>query len=122
MCYFLKKFLAIITVLPCCNNLTAQSPTDTLIQLKDAVQMAQDRYHLLQSKKYEADAAKSNINIVKYSKMPTIDASYQAGFGTANNLTGIFYPGGLLPMTGPPSLSNNFTPGTGTAASVLLPC
>ena len=52
--------------------------------------------------------------------MPTIDASYQAGFGTANNLTGIFYPNGILPMTGPPSTSNNFNPATGSAASILL--
>jgi outer membrane protein TolC len=75
---------------------------------------------LLQAKKYEANAAVKNIDVAKYSKLPTIDATYQAGFGTANNLTGIFYPYGVLPMTGPPSISNNYTPATGSAASLLL--
>src|SRR5258708_40038911 len=52
--------------------------------------------------------------------MPTIDASYQANLSTANNLTGQFYPSGILSMTGPPSASNHYSPATGSAASVLL--
>src|SRR5258708_39105375 len=52
--------------------------------------------------------------------MPTIDASYQANLSTANNLTGQFYPYGILSMTGPPSTSNNYSPATGSAASILL--
>src|SRR5258708_31332358 len=52
--------------------------------------------------------------------MPTIDASYQANLSTANNLTGQFYPSGILSMTGPPSINNNYSPATGSAASILL--
>ena len=98
----------------------AQTPLDTLIHLKDAVQMAEQRYHLLQADKYEAEAAQQNIALAEYSRKPTIDASYQANVGTANNLTGLFYPGGILPMTGPPSAANNYRPATGSAASLLL--
>lgn len=98
----------------------AQTPADTLIRLRDAVQMAKQRYHLLQAKKYEAGAALKNVEVVKYSRLPGIDASYQAGFATANNLIGVFYPNGLLPMTGPPSTSNRYDPATGSAASILL--
>lgn len=98
----------------------AQTLTDTAIQLKDALRLSEERYHLLKSKKLDADAATKYVDVVKYSKLPTIDASYQAGFGTANNLTGIFYPNGILPMTGPPSVSNQYSPATGSAASVLL--
>ncbi len=93
---------------------------DTLVHITDALQMAEMHYHLLKSKKLEADAALQNTEIVKYSRTPSIDAGYQAGLGTANNLTGIFYPNGFLPMTGPPTTSNNFSPATGSAASVLL--
>lgn len=93
---------------------------DSIVHLKDALKMAEQNYHLLKSKKLEAAAAVKNIDVTKYNRMPTIDASYQAGIGTANNLTGIFYPNGILPMTGPPSVTNNFSPATGSAASVLL--
>jgi outer membrane protein len=109
-----------ISVLLVWSNAVAQMPVDTLIRLKDAVQLAEQRYHLLKFHKYEADAAKKNIDVTKYSRLPTIDATYQAGFGTANNLTGIFYPYGILPMTGPPSSGNNYNPAAGSAASILL--
>ena len=98
----------------------AKAQSDTSVHLSDALKMAEANYHLLKSKKLEADAAAKNIDLTKYNRLPTIDASYQAGVGTANNLTGIFYPNGMLPMTGPPSTSNNYNPATGSAASVLM--
>ena len=98
----------------------AQTPTDTLLQLKDAIRLSEERFHFLKSKKLEADAATKNIDVIKYSKLPTIDASYQANIATANNLTGIFYPNGILPISGPPTSGNNYSPATGSAASVLL--
>ena len=111
------KFLIAILF---CSNVVAQTPSDTLIQLKGAITLAEQRYYLLKSKKYQADAATKYIDVVKYSRLPTIDASYQAGLGTANNVTGIFYPIGILPISGPPSSGNNYSPAMGSAASVLL--
>lgn len=102
------------------NTVIAQTSPDTLVQMKDAVRMAEERYHLLQARKYEADAAAKNVDVVKYSRLPTIDASYQANIATANNLTGMFYPNGILPVSGPPSASNNYSAATGSAASLLL--
>lgn len=98
----------------------AQLPADTVLHLNDALRLSEDRYHLLQSKKFEADAATKYINVIKYSKLPTIDASYQANIATANNLTGMFYPNGILPISGPPSSANNYSPATGSAAGILL--
>jgi outer membrane protein TolC len=97
-----------------------QTNKDTSITLKDALTLAEQRYHLLIAGKYESDAALKNIDVVKYSRLPTIDASYQANIATANNLTGMFYPNGILPISGPPSASNNYSPATGSAASLLL--
>lgn len=102
------------------TNSIAQQPADTVVRLNDMIQLAAQRYHLLQAKRSEATAAAQNVAVMKYSKLPGIDASYQAGFGTANNLTGMFYPTGLLPISGPPSNNNNFSPATGSAASILL--
>src|SRR3982751_2945136 len=90
--------------------LQAQIQDDTLIHLKDAVLLAEQRAPLLQSKRYESEAAARNIDITRYNtSMPSIDATYQAGVGTANNLTGIFYPNGILPMSGPPSVENRYS-------------
>jgi outer membrane protein len=123
MRYFLVPFLLFLFL---SNRLFAsvqyikENQTDTLITIRSALQMAEQRYPLLQSKQLEAKAAAQNVNVIKYNKQPAIDAAYQAGVGTANNLTGMFYPGNILPVTGPPSLVNNYTPAVGTAASLLL--
>ena len=86
------------------SNIThAQPAVDTVIGLKDAVDLAVKRYHALQATRYEAEAAEKNQSIVKFTRRPTIDAGYQANVATANNLAGMFYPTGMLPMTGPPS-------------------
>ncbi len=98
----------------------AQSATDTLIHLKDAVSLAEQNYHLSKAAKYEADAADENVKVVKYNKLPTIETSYQAGMATANNLSGMFYSNGILPISGPPSSENNYTVVSGSAASILL--
>lgn len=115
-----KSFkICIVFFLTACTA-SAQSPSDTLIQMKDAVLLAEQNYHLLKARKYEAEAANANIDVVKYSRLPAIDATYQANIATANNVTGIFYPNGLLPISGPPSSGNNYNAATGSAASILL--
>ena len=98
----------------------AQTSMDTLLQLNGAVMMAEQRYHLLKSKKYEVDAALKYVEVVKYSRIPTIDASYQVDLATANNITGMYYPGGVVPISGPQSAVNNFNPATGSVAGLLV--
>ncbi len=115
-----KRLIGISISVLLAQIVIAQTPADTLVRLSDAVLLAEQNYHLLKARKYEADAANENVNVAKYSKLPTIDATYQAGIATANNLTGMFYPNGVLPITGPPSSGNNYAAATGSAASVLL--
>src|SRR6266496_4975215 len=115
-----KSFLLFSTLLLVAKNTISQNLSDTLIKMKDAVLLAEQNYHLLKARKYEVDAAYKNVDVVKYSRLPTIDVTYQANIATANNLIGIFYPNGLLRMTGPPSASNSYNPAIGTAASILL--
>lgn len=120
MCKKLLPFGFLFIVFTSNNFTYAQNVSDTLLQLKGALVLAEQRYPLLKSKQYEINAAQSYTDVVKYSRLPTIDASYQAGFATANNTTGMFNPNGLFPISGPPSANNNFTPATGSAASLLL--
>lgn len=98
----------------------AQAPADTVLPLKAALTLAKQNYHLLKARKLETDAAAAAVGTAKYSRLPTIDAGYQANLSTANNLTGQFFPYTLLPMTGPPSIANSYTPATGSAASILI--
>lgn len=114
-----KKWQPILLLTISSATVWAQQ-TDTLIRLKDAVTIGEERYHLLKAQKYNIDAADGNIDVVKYSRLPSLDISYQAGISTANNLIGTFYPTGILPISGPPSSGNKFEPGTGSAAAVLL--
>lgn len=116
---FKKRYLAVVICFLVAGQAMGQH-TDTLISLKDAVAIGDQNYHLLKAEQYDVDAADRNVAVAKYSKLPTIDASYQAGFSTANNLTGTFYPTGILPISGPPTTENNFKPGTGSAAGLLL--
>ncbi len=117
---FLRLYKLLIATFLISGNIIAQTPSDTFIQMKDVVLLSEQNYHLLKARKYEADAAFENVDVVKYSRLPTIDASYQADVATANNLTGMFYPNGILPISGPPSSSNNYNLATGSAASILL--
>ncbi|MGC4038458.1 MAG: TolC family protein [Chitinophagaceae bacterium] len=116
----LLKIARLLWIFPISFISNAQVQSDTLVRLQGVVQLAEQRYHLLKSLRYEADAAAKAVDVVKHNRLPTIDVSYQAGYGTANNLTGMFYPGNILPVTGPPSLSNNYGGGAGSAASALL--
>src|SRR5689334_22082180 len=78
MMRYLRSIYPLSVVLLFCLHVRAQ--TDTTIHLKDAVQLAEQRYHLLKSYQYQADAATKAIDVAKHSRLPTIDVSYQAGY------------------------------------------
>src|SRR2546423_336276 len=115
----LKWYTSFLAIILNCRAI-AQTPIDTLIKMQGAIQLAEQRYHQLKVISYRTESADKNIEVVKYGKLPTLDASYQLNLATANNITGLFYPVGILPMTGPPSFKNDYTPVTGSAASILL--
>ncbi|HEY6954366.1 MAG TPA: TolC family protein, partial [Flavisolibacter sp.] len=62
--------------------------------LRAAIQLSQQNDHSLKARSYETEAANHNLEVTKYIKLPSIDASYQVNLATANNLTGLFYPAG----------------------------
>jgi len=90
------------------------------LTLSDAIRQAITNYPLLKSKLYTVEAARKNIELDKNTMVPSVDIAYQANLATANNITGMFYPVDMIPMTGPVFSSNNYNPAFGTAASLLL--
>lgn len=89
-------------------------------QLGSLLQIAPDRYPALKARQFDAEAARQQTSVLKTTRLPTLDATAQANLATYNNLTGMFYPTGLLPISGPPSTGNHYGPVAGSAAGGLL--
>ncbi|MGN6491895.1 MAG: TolC family protein [Agriterribacter sp.] len=90
------------------------------LSLHEALEKMQHNLPHLDVYRQEAAAAHENIPLAKNSLVPDVTAGYQANMATVNNITGMSYPGFLLPISGPPSLNNqmNFVPGTAVGALV----
>jgi outer membrane protein TolC len=82
--------------------------------------LAETNYPLLKSKALDVQAAQKGIDISKSTIIPSLDASYQLNYATYNNITGMAYPQFLVPISGPPSSSNNMSGVFGSVTSLLL--
>jgi outer membrane protein len=85
-----------------------------IISLREIASLVQNNLPQLQSYKEQSNAASQNINLAKNTFVPDASIGYQANYSTYNNITGMSYPGLMMPITGPPSANNNinFVPGT----------
>jgi len=90
------------------------------LSIKDALQKVQARLPQLEAYRQQALANQQNIQLAKNTIVPDINAGYQLNLATFNNITGMSYPGFLLPISGPPSTSNdlNFVPGSAAGALI----
>ncbi|MGC9354713.1 MAG: efflux RND transporter permease subunit, partial [Mariniphaga sp.] len=84
------------------------------------LELAEENYPLIAARQAEAEAAQANVAIEKSTLLPSLDAAYQANYSTYNNITGMSYPGQLLPISGPPTAENFNNPVPGSAVSLLL--
>lgn len=90
------------------------------LSIKETLDKVQHNLPQLEAYRQQAAAAKENISLAKNSLVPDLTAGYQVNMATYNNITGMSYPGFLLPISGPPSVKNemNFIPGTALGALV----
>jgi outer membrane protein len=88
--------------------------------MREALEKVKGNLPQLEALRQQAAAVQENISLAKNSLVPDLTAGYQANIATVNNITGMSYPGFLLPISGPPSLSNemNFVPGTALGALI----
>lgn len=105
--------LFIFTLTISTSQVKAQNNLNSLLSI------AEKNYPAIAAKQAEAEAAKNSIKLEKNTLMPSLDAAYQANYGTYNNITGMNYPGQLIPISGPPS-SDNFGAVPGSAATLLM--
>jgi outer membrane protein len=92
----------------------------TRLSIKDALLKVQANLPSLEALRQQALASQQDIKLAKNSLVPDLTLGYQANIATFNNITGMSYPGFLLPISGPPSVSNdmNFVPGTAAGALI----
>lgn len=88
--------------------------------LKSLLEIAGKNYPAIAAKKAQAEAAKIDVSLEKNTLLPSLDIAYQANYATFNNITGMNYPGQLIPISGPPSTGNTYDGVPGSAASLLL--
>lgn len=88
--------------------------------VKELLKQAEANYPLLKAKGYEVQARKDHVSFVQSSALPSLDAAYQLNYATYNNITGMAVGQSYVPISGPPSADNTYSPVFGSAAGLLL--
>jgi outer membrane protein len=88
--------------------------------LQEVLKKAVENYPLLKAKGYEVQARKDQVSYAKSTAVPSLDAAYQVNYATYNNITGMVAVQGFVPISGPPSSSNDYTGTFGSVGGLLL--
>jgi outer membrane protein len=88
------------------------------LSIRDVMALVQTGQPQLQAYREQSTATGYAISLAKNTLVPDLTAGYQAGYATDNNITGMSYPGLLLPLSGPvfAGSSGSLIPGTALAA------
>src|SRR5262245_31971189 len=112
--FILSAFILLIIAL---GRSIAQPAT---LSIKETMEKVQHNLPQLEAYRQQAEAAKENILLAKNSLVPDLTAGYQVNMATFNNITGMSYPGFLLPVSGPSSVNNEMNFILGTALGALV--
>lgn len=87
------------------------------LSIRDVLTLVESGQPRLRAYREQADAAAEDIRLARNTLVPNLTGGYQAGYATDNNITGMSYPGLLMPISGPVAArsSSNFIPGTALA-------
>ncbi len=109
-----RRVHAILSFIAFCSLVVPVTAQPVKLSIKETLEKVAHNLPQLEAYRQQAEAAKENISLAKNSLVPDLTAGYQVNVATYNNITGMSYPGFLLPISGPPSATNemNFIPGT----------
>ncbi|WP_178372170.1 TolC family protein [Chitinophaga jiangningensis] len=113
-----RLLLCIAALLMSTQLALSQLPAHT--SLKELLQLATTNYPLLKSREWEVKAAQKAVATSKQTLIPSLDAAYQVNYATYNNITGMAAPQFFVPISGPPSATNQYDGVFGSATSLLL--
>lgn len=107
--------LLFITTLLFSGVVRAQKHTVSVREVLTLIEAGQPGLH---ANKERAAASGDNIDLARNTLVPNLTAGYQAGYATDNNISGMSYPGLMMPISGPVAQhsSNTLIPGTALAA------
>ncbi|WP_426670092.1 TolC family protein [Mucilaginibacter sp. McL0603] len=88
--------------------------------LDSLLKTAEQNYPLIKAKKLQIQALQSAVKYKQNGIIPSLNASYQVDYATANNITGMIYPQYIIPISGPPSKGNDYSGVPGSAAALNL--
>jgi outer membrane protein len=93
------------------QSISSQTVTLSILEV---LQKVQTNLPELEALRRQTLAAEENMTLARSRIIPEVNAGYQVNLATYNNITGMSYPGFLLPISGPPSINNrmDFVPGT----------
>lgn len=112
-----KKYLACFGLFFIASFAAAQQKALTV---KEVLELVESQQPQLNAWRERANAAKYSIDLARNTLVPQLDAGYQVSYATDNNISGMSYPGLIMPITGPPSAGNSYDPVPGTALAALL--
>src|SRR5579862_3871423 len=97
------------------SNILAQKQ---VVSIRDVIGLVEKGQPQLSAYREQAAAIAANANLARNTLVPSLTGGYQAGWATDNNITGMSYPGLLMPISGPVAQhsSNNLIAGTALAA------
>ena len=114
-CY--RKILIIGGIGICSLSAYAQQKP---LHIKDVLTLVQSSQPQMKAYEEQAKSSQYNVKLAKNTLLPDLNIGYQAGYATYNNITGMSYPGFMLPISGPPSAGNIYDPVPGTAAGAIV--
>lgn len=94
--------------------------SQTRVPIKQLLETAAKNYPAILAAEAQKQASGERVKSARRTLIPDINASAQANFSTYNNLTGMFYPEYILPVSGPPSTENLNDMVWGSAAGLLM--
>lgn len=87
---------------------------DSLLKIEEL------NYPQIRAKKLQTQSLKYAVKYKQNELIPSLNASYQVDYATANNITGMILPQYIVPISGPPSSGNNYGGVPGSAAALNL--
>jgi outer membrane protein TolC len=112
------KILCILCIIPC--SFIGAQQNNKPSSLHQLLQEAEENYPFLKAKKLSVETAKTGVEISTRSSLPSLDAAYQVNYATHNNISGMATAQYFVPISGPPSASNNYSPVFGTVTGLLF--
>ncbi|WP_212002519.1 TolC family protein [Chitinophaga sp. HK235] len=116
--YAYRKMLLVLgTAMVCSLPVHSQQKA---IHIRDLPGLVQSSQPQMKSYEEQVKGSRYGIALAQNTLLPEVNVGYQTGYATYNNITGMSYPGLILPISGPPSAGNRYDPVPGTALGALI--